>query len=46
MQFQWIGTISAKYQPLREGCDGKSPAFLQHLPHLQVGHTIDRYITG
>ena len=28
MPFEWIGTISTKYQPLGEDSDGKSPSFL------------------
>ena len=43
--FEWIGTISTKYQPLGEDSGSKSPSFLQHLPQLyQVGHTIDKRI--
>ena len=39
MQFEWIGTIPTKYQPLREDSDDESPSFLQHLPQVcQVGH--------
>ena len=34
IQFEWIGTIPTKYQPLGEGSDSKSPAFLQHLPQF------------
>ena len=45
MQFEWIGTIPTKYQPLGEDSDNKSPSFLHHLSKVcQVGHTIDRRI--
>ena len=47
LQFEWIGTILTKYQPLEEDSDGKSPSLLQQLPQVcQVGgrgHTIDTY---
>ena len=32
MQFEWIGTIPTKYQPLWEESDDTFPFFLQHLP--------------
>ena len=31
MQFEWIGTISIKYQPLGEDSNA---SFLQHLPQV------------
>ena len=42
MQFEWIGTILTKYQPLREDSNNKFPSFLSKV--CQVGHTIDRHI--
>ena len=32
IQFEWIGTILTKYQPLGEDFEDKSSCFLQHLP--------------
>ena len=45
MQFEWIGTIPTKYQPLGEDSEDKSPSFLQHPSQVyRWAHTIDRCI--
>ena len=36
LQFEWIGVIPTKYQPLREDFDTKSLFFLQHFPRVSL----------